>query len=109
MKLIIAIVQDKDANPLARSFVEHGIRATKLATSGGFLKEGNTTYMIGVNDDRVDEVIALIKKSSHKREQYLSSNMNMDTAGTSMMSQPVKVTVGGATVFVVPVEDFKHF
>lgn len=109
MKLVLAIVQDKDANALAREFVKNDLRATKLATSGGFLKAGNTTFIIGVNDERVEEVIRIIKESSHTREQYVSPNMNMDAAGTSMMSQPVKVTVGGATVFVLPVEQFEHF
>ncbi len=109
MKLILAIVQDKDASALAREFVQKGVRATNLASSGGFLREGNTTFIIGIDDEKVDDVISIIKKLSHTREQYVSPNMNMDAAGTSMISQPVKVTVGGATVFVLPVEAFEHF
>ena len=67
MKLIIAIVQNKDADELAKHFIEKDIRATKLATSGGFLKAGNTTFMIGISDERVEQVIDLIKEYSHKR------------------------------------------
>ena len=108
MKLVLAIVQDKDADTLAKEFIQNDVRATKLATSGGFLRAGNTTFIVGIEDDRVNEVLEIIKKSSHTGEQYVS-NMNMDAAGTSMLGKPVQVTVGGATVFVLPVEEFKHF
>ncbi|MBD5429744.1 cyclic-di-AMP receptor [Lactobacillus sp.] len=107
MKLILAVVQDKDAATLSRKFIEKDIRATKLATSGGFLKAGNTTFIIGVEDNRVSEVMDVIKESSHTREQFVSPNVSSN--GSSMLSKPVKVTVGGATVFVLPVEEFKHF
>ena len=46
MKLVLAIVQDKDADALAREFIQNNVRATKLATSGGFLKAGNTTFIV---------------------------------------------------------------
>ena len=108
MKLVLAIVQDKDADTLAKEFIQNDVRATKLATSGGFLRAGNTTFIVGIEDNRVNEVLEIIKKSSYTREQYVS-NMNMDAAGTSMLGKPVQVTVGGATVFVLPVEEFKHF
>lgn len=107
MKLILAVIQNKDAAALSRKFIEKDIRATKLATSGGFLKAGNTTFIIGIEDDRVDEVMEIIKESSHTREQSVSPNVS--SGGSSMLSQPVKVTISGATVFVLPVEDFKHF
>ncbi|GBG04288.1 cyclic-di-AMP receptor [Lactobacillus rodentium] len=106
MKLIIAIVQNKDADELAKHFIENDIRATKLATSGGFLKAGNTTFMIGISDERVEQVIDLIKEYSHKREQYLAPNMSM---GSTMFAKGVEVEVGGATVFVLPVESFVQF
>ena len=48
MKLVLAIVQDKDADALAREFIQNNVRATKLATSGGFLKAGNTTFIVGI-------------------------------------------------------------
>ena len=53
MKLILAIVQDKDANILSNEFIDANIRATKLSTTGGFLKSGNTTFIIGLDDFRV--------------------------------------------------------
>ena len=58
MKLVIAIVQDKDSNRLSNALVREGFRATKLASTGGFLRAGNTTFMIGIEDERVHEVTA---------------------------------------------------
>ena len=60
MKLILAIVQDKDANILSNEFIDANIRATKLSTTGGFLKSGNSTFIVGVEDVRVDEVLSLM-------------------------------------------------
>lgn len=63
MKIILAIVQDKDSNRLANEFIDVNIRATKLSSTGGFLKAGNSTFIIGIEDDRVDETLELIKKT----------------------------------------------
>ena len=51
MKLIIAIVQDEDASRLISSLMNEGYSATKLATTGGFLRSGNTTLLLGVDDN----------------------------------------------------------
>ena len=59
MKMIIAIVQDQDSQELADQLVKNNFRATKLATTGGFLRAGNTTFLCGVNDDRVDEILSV--------------------------------------------------
>ena len=55
MKLVIAIVQDKDSDQLSNQFIEHDVRATKLASSGSFLRSGNSTFLIGIDDQRIDE------------------------------------------------------
>ncbi|MBA1393690.1 hypothetical protein EQ500_07395 [Lactobacillus sp. XV13L] len=107
MKLIIAIVQREDANRLQRAFAKESIRATKLATTGGFLSEGNTTFLIGIDDNHVKQVLRLIKEESKSREEYMNSSMMMSSL--DMSSQPIKITVGGATCFVLPVEEFKQF
>lgn len=109
MKMIIAIVQDKDSNRLANKFIEADVRATKLSTTGGFLKAGNTTFMIGLEDERVEEVLALIKKTCQSRKQFITSPMSLDLSIDSPMTYPLEVEVGGATVFVLPVEGFHHF
>ena len=108
MKLLIAIVQDDDSAALSDELVKQGIRTTKLATTGGFLRSGNTTFLMGVDDDRVDDALAAIKETSHTRKQYVSSppvNLSIDPT----MSEPVEVQVGGATVFILPIEKFLRF
>ncbi|MDF7638393.1 cyclic-di-AMP receptor [Lactobacillus sp. ESL0791] len=107
MKLVIAIVQKEDAKKLQRAFIENNIRETRLATTGGFLSQGNTTFLIGIDDEHVKTVLRIIKQESKAREEYM--NPNMVPTGFDMNSQPVKITVGGATCFVVPIDEFKRF
>lgn len=64
MKLVVTIVQDKDSNRLSNAFIESDIRATKLSSTGGFLRSGNTTFLIGIEDERVEEVLGIIKEVS---------------------------------------------
>lgn len=109
MKLVIAVVQDKDSNRLSNALVQDGFRATKLASTGGFLRAGNTTFLIGVEDERVHEVFQVISNSCKVREQLVTPVTPMGGATDSYIPFPVEVQVGGATVFVVPVERFEHF
>lgn len=109
MKLILAIVQDKDSNLLSSEFIDNNIRATKLSTTGGFLKAGNTTFIIGIEDERVSEVLDIIKKTSHSRKQFVTPPANMELGGDVSMPYPIEVQVGGATVFVMPVDQFERY
>lgn len=109
MKLIIAVVQDKDSNRLSDALVAEGHRATKLASSGGFLKAGNTTFLIGTEDEKVDEIMSLIKENCRSREQLVAPISPMGGNADSYVPYPIEVQVGGATVFVVPVEQFEQF
>ncbi|MEC0094156.1 hypothetical protein PMSD_15065 [Paenibacillus macquariensis subsp. defensor] len=109
MKLIIAIVQDKDSNRLSGELVKANFRATKLASTGGFLRAGNTTFMIGIDDDQVEAVMTVINKSCKVREQLVTPITPMSGTTDSYLPLPVEVQVGGATVFVMPVERFEHF
>ena len=104
MKLIIAIVQDQDQNELSRAFYDANVRATKLSTTGSFLRAGNTTFMIGI-----EEVLKIIDQCSKAREQYVSAPLHLDMGLDSAVNLPVKVEVGGATVFVLPIESFHQF
>lgn len=106
MKLVIAIVQKEDSNDLQRAFVQNDFRATKLATSGGFLSQGNTTFLVGCDDDKVDDVLKIIKEQSRAREEIATPHM---VSTGYEITQPLKVTVGGETYFVVPVDEFKRF
>lgn len=109
MKLVIAIVQDKDSHRLSNVLVQQNVRATKLASTGGFLKSGNTTFFIGVDDERVDEVLQIIKDNCKAREQLVSPVSSLGGNTDSYIPYPVEVQVGGATVFVLPIEQFHQF
>ena len=101
MKLVIAIVQDEDTSRLVNQLMKNGYGVTKLATTGGFLRAGNTTLLIGVNDDRLQCVMNIIK-------QMTTAPSSLGSMGSmpGMSSYPVEVTVGGATVFVLSVDQF---
>ncbi|MDT8715778.1 cyclic-di-AMP receptor [Clostridium sp. 19966] len=109
MKLIIAIVQDDDASDLIDVITEAGFRVTKLATTGGFLKSGNTTLMIGVDADKVDKVIASIEDVCRTRDQVVTSPSSVAGATGVYVPYPVEVEVGGATIFVLDVDKFLRF
>ena len=106
MKLIIAIVQDEDSQKFISEMMKNRFSVTKLATTGGFLRIGNTTMMIGVEEERVQEAIGIIESICKSRKQVVTSPSPM--AGTTgvYIPYPVEVTVGGATVFVLDVEQF---
>ncbi len=103
MKLIIAIVHSDDAQAVIAEISRAGFSATKLSTTGGFMRAGNTTLLIGVEEAQVDEVIALIGKKAHSHKQIVSSSAASESA---VKSVPLEVNVGGATIFVVDVDKF---
>lgn len=109
MKLVIAVVQDKDSSRLSSALMENNVRATKLASTGGFLRSGNTTFMIGVEDYRVNKVLTIIKDNCKSREQLVAPVSPMGGNADSYVPYPVEVEVGGATVFVLPIEQFMQF
>lgn len=109
MKLVIAVVQDKDSNRLSNALIKEGFRATKLASTGGFLRAGNTTFMIGTEDERVNEALQVINANCKIREQMVTPVSPMGGTTDSYIPFPVEVQVGGAAVFVLPVERFEHF
>jgi uncharacterized protein YaaQ len=103
LKLIFAVIQDKDSNRLLNTLVDNNFRATKLASTGGFLKSGNTTFIIGTEDIRVEKALQIIKENCQHREQMVAPVSPMGGNADSY------VEVGGATVFVLPVEQFHQF
>ena len=106
MKLIIAIVQDEDSSRLVSNLMNEGYGVTKLATTGGFLRAGNTTLLVGVDDDKFDGAMAVIEKVCKSRKQIATSPSPV--AGTTgvYVPYPIEVMVGGATIFVLNVEQF---
>jgi len=109
MKLVITVVHDRDKNRITESLLRSGFKFTKIGSTGGFLREGNVTLLIGVEEKDLDTCLQVIGESCKTREQFVNV-LPPDAApvGTFMPS-PVKVLVGGAVVFVVDVERFERF
>mgnify|MGYP002565767608 CR=1 FL=1 len=107
MKLILAIVHDEDGNKVMTELNKQGFSVTKLATTGGFLKTGNMTLLVGTSEQNVSTVIDIIKKKSETRKQIISTPVPMSGLGSGCTPYPVEVEVGGATIFVVDVERFE--
>ncbi|MGE5553820.1 MAG: cyclic-di-AMP receptor [Betaproteobacteria bacterium] len=106
MKLVIAVVQDQDEANLLSALSESGFQATKLASTGGFLREGNTTILVGVEEEKVEAVLDLVRKTCRSRRQLVTPLASLGRIETTYFTEPVEVPVGGATVFVVDVERF---
>jgi uncharacterized protein YaaQ len=94
MKLIIAIVHDEDSTRIMDELNKQGFSVTKLCSSGGFLRVGNTTLMTGTDDDRVNSVIDIILLNSEAREHGGKAR---------------KVVASGATIFVSNIERSEKF
>lgn len=105
MKLVLAIVGNDDSGMVSAALTKEGFSVTKLATTGGFLKAGNTTFIVGTDDDKVDQVISIIAAQSRRRTQLVPSTTTMDIGVYSAF--PVEVTVGGSTIFVLNVDRFE--
>ena len=105
MKMITAIVHKEDTRAVCAALVRAHFSVTRLSTTGGFLMAGNTTFISGVEDEKVDEVIGIIAKHSRRRTQVVPSTSTMDVGMYS--SFPVEVTVGGSTIFVLNVDRFE--
>lgn len=132
MKLIFAVIHDEDGQKVIRELNVKGFSVTKLCSTGGFLKSGNTTLLVGTERDKVDTVINIIKKNSKSRKQTFNSyipvngmngilnpyshedesyNTPIDSneAESLYTSYPTDVIVGGATIFVLDVERYEKF
>jgi len=107
MKLIFAIINNDDSHSVSTALMQNGFQATKLASTGGFLMSGNTTFLLCADDSRVDDVIAVIKEHSHKRKQFVPNAATQTHVEGSYGSFPVEVSVGGATIFVSDIERFE--
>lgn len=105
LKLVLSIINSDDASAVSDALTDNGFSVTKLSTTGGFLKVGNTTFITGVADDRVDDVIKIIKSKSNKRKQSVPSATPFEAEMYSTI--PFEITVGGATVFVLNVDRFE--
>ncbi len=108
MKLVVAIVHSEDAGALVDALLEREFRATRLHSSGGFLKQTNATIMLGVQDGQVDQVIGIVGEQCHARTQIVNPMPPIMEPGEFYLPYPVEVEMGGAVVFVLPVERFER-
>ncbi len=108
MKLIYAIIRYDNEDEVVSALTKEKFSITKLSSTGGFLRKGNTTLMIGTDDCHVDEAIEIIKKECGKR-QSITVNMPYISGATMMncATMPMKVEVGGATIFVIDVDRYE--
>ncbi len=105
MKLLIGIVNNDDSNELLNEMNKSSFQATKLSTSGGFLKTGNVTFLVGVEDERVDELVSIFERCCSRRTQMVPTAPPFIGEGF-LSAAPVEITIGGATIFVIDMEKF---
>ena len=107
LKLLIVIASDTDADRLMKALIEQGYPATKIGSTGGFLHRGNATILSGVEENEVDQVLAMVRAECRARTEFVPVHtLPLFGEGTTL-SEPVEVRVGGAIVFVVNVERFE--
>ena len=105
MKLIMAIVSSDDSRDVLDRLTKAGFRATVISTTGGFLREGNTTLFIGAEDAKIPQAIEVLRQTCRRRTQWVSPLPTLEGPGLEM-SEPIEVSVGGAVVFTLNVEQF---
>jgi uncharacterized protein YaaQ len=108
VKLVVAIVHNEDAGTLVDRLLDRDFRATRLHSSGGFLKQSNATIILGVDDDQVEPVLEIVRETCTSRTQVVNPMPPIMEPGEFFMPYPLEVEVGGATVFVVAVERFER-
>ena len=103
MKLVVAIVHNEDAGALVDALLDKEFRATRVSSSGGFLKRSNATIFLGV-----EEVLSIVRDMCTSRTQVVNPMPPIMEPGEFFMPYPLEVEVGGATVFVVPVDRYER-
>lgn len=109
MKLIVSIVNSDDARGLTDALMQKGYRSTTISTTGGFLRQGNATILVGTEDEMVDTVLQVIRNNCRTRSQYVNPLPPVMESGELYMPSPVEVQVGGAVVFVLSVDRAERF
>ncbi len=103
--LMAVVVQEQDADPVTHALEKLRAPVAHFASAGGFLGRRNYTLLIGLPDGLEEEVLKILRTSCRQRVEYLA----MPLEGSPMpMPTPVPVTVGGATIFTLPVEQFEE-
>jgi uncharacterized protein YaaQ len=110
VKLVVCVVHNRDKGKITEELIRAGFKFTVIASTGGFLREGNTTLMIGVQPEEQNTLMELIAQNCMAREQVVNvMPVEAAPAAGAILTSPVKVPVGGAVVFVLDVERFERF
>ncbi len=107
LKLVVIIASDADADRLMKSLIDRGYPATKISSTGGFLRRGSATILSGVESSEVGDVMAMVREECHARAEYVPVQTLPFFGEGAALSEPVEVRVGGAIVFVLSVERFE--
>jgi uncharacterized protein YaaQ len=105
---MLVIVQSEDAADLLEQLTRQGYRATRINTAGGFLKTGNVTVFLGVEDDQIPPVCEIIQQQCRTRTQLMTSLPTTLGPDALLLVEPVEVEIGGATIFVLDVDQFER-
>jgi uncharacterized protein YaaQ len=108
MKLVLAVIQGKDVEAALSKLTQQQFSATVITSTGGFLRESNTTMLIGVEDERLPALLELLAQTCRTRSRYVNPMPTLMEPSEFFLPQPVEVQVGGANVFVVNVERFER-
>ena len=98
----------RDAFVARLALLDREFRATRLHSSGSFLKQSNATIIVGAEDDQVEPILEIVRATCTPRTQIVNPMPPIMEPGEFFMPYPLEVEVGGATVFVLPVERFER-
>ena len=109
MKLLVAILHQRDVAPSVDSLLAQGFRATHIDSAGGFLREGNSTLLVGIEEEKIPEALAILREHCKGRLQEVRLPVALLQDATKVIGEPIQVKVGGAVVFVLSVDRFEHW
>lgn len=109
MKLAVCIVHNRDKGKITDELVKSGFKFTIIGSTGGFLREGNTTFLIGVQEAELATLQAVVQQNCQSRDQLVNVMPYEAAPPGAFVPTPVKVPVGGAVMFVLDVEQFHRF
>ncbi len=104
-KLIIAIVHRDDSRRVVNAFQASGLRVTELGSQGGFLRARNVTLMLGLEDEQVAKAMGILEANCRTRTEQVPVDV---TGGLDAPWLPAEVTHGGATIFVLPIDQIRR-
>lgn len=109
MKLVVCIVHNRDKGKVSDELVRAGFKSTIIGSTGGFLREGNTTFLIGVEEEQLPGLMEVVQTNCQSRDQLVNVVPFEPGPPGAFIPTPVNVPVGGAVAFVLNVEQFHRF